>query len=68
MKVNAIEVTCEDCYFRRASLCALTLEEPCPIFRHHARGALAPAQPPRLSPPPLDEVVKRGLVAQVAAA
>jgi hypothetical protein len=68
MKLNGIEVTCEDCYFRQASLCALRVDEPCPIFRHSARGALVPAQPPRLSPRPLDEVVKGRLVAQVAAA
>ena len=35
-------VTCEDCYFRRAGLCALPLAEPCPTFRLHSRGSLAP--------------------------
>ena len=26
-------ITCDDCYFRRAGLCALVLAEPCPTFR-----------------------------------
>jgi len=46
------EVTCEDCYFRRASLCALLLERPCPTFRHHAGGVLVPPrQPPLIARP-----------------
>src|SRR5437764_466881 len=39
--------SCEDCYFRRAGLCALVLEAPCPTFRAHTRGALSP---PRQAP------------------
>jgi len=39
--------SCEDCYFRRAGLCALSLEAPCPTFRVHNRG-LAPPRQPRL--------------------
>jgi hypothetical protein len=38
------KVTCADCYFRRAGLCALPTEVPCPTFRAYAGGALAPAQ------------------------
>lgn len=49
---NATKPTCEDCYFRRAGLCALVLEAPCPTFRLHSRGSLAPRQP-RLVPRPL---------------
>jgi hypothetical protein len=68
MKSNTVRTSCSDCYFRHASLCALLLDEPCPTFRHHTRGALAPPQPLRLSPRPLDEVVQPRLVAQTAAA
>ena len=27
------DVSCNDCYFRRAGLCALPGDEPCPTFR-----------------------------------
>lgn len=56
-------VTCSDCYFRRAGLCALPGEAACPTFRAFTRGALAPPRQPRLVPRPLRE-----LVAQHAAA
>jgi hypothetical protein len=68
MDDNHSRVTCSDCYFRHAALCALRLEQTCPTFRHHALGALAPAQPQRLTPRPLDEVVRPRLVVQPAAA
>jgi hypothetical protein len=42
------EATCSDCYFRRAGLCALAGETPCPTFRAATRGALAPPPQPRL--------------------
>jgi hypothetical protein len=42
------EPTCEDCYFRRAGLCALVLETPCPTFRAATRGNLVPPRQPRL--------------------
>lgn len=45
--------TCEDCYFRRAGLCALVLESACPTFRAHTRGALAPPQQAPLIARPL---------------
>jgi hypothetical protein len=45
-------VTCADCYFRRAGLCALILERPCPTFRAHVNGSLAPPPQPRLVPQP----------------
>jgi hypothetical protein len=65
---KAIRVSCEDCYFRRAALCALQLDEPCPTFRHHTRGELAPPRQPRLVPRSLDRVGEHRLVAQHAAA
>ena len=39
------QVTCADCYFRRAGLCALRTDVPCPTFRGYAQGALAPSLP-----------------------
>jgi hypothetical protein len=47
------EVTCQDCYFQKAGLCALVLERPCPTFRLAERGALAPPRQPQLVPRPL---------------
>ncbi len=39
------KITCEDCYFRRNLLCALSLEEPCTTFRpDHPDGLRPPAQ------------------------
>jgi hypothetical protein len=37
MSDEQMKVTCEQCYFRRAGLCALPGNTPCPTFR--------PAQP-----------------------
>jgi hypothetical protein len=38
-------VTCSDCYFRKCSLCALDLAEPCPTFRPVLKGTMiAPPQ------------------------
>ena len=47
------EASCNDCYFRRAGLCALSLERTCPTFRVATRGSLTPPLQPRLVPPPL---------------
>jgi hypothetical protein len=44
------EVTCKDCYFRRAGLCALPGDTPCPTFRAVSRGSLTPPHQPRLVP------------------
>jgi hypothetical protein len=44
------EATCNDCYFRRAGLCALPGETTCPTFRVDAVGKLAPPPQPRLVP------------------
>ena len=46
------EVTCNDCYFRRAALCALPTDAPCPTFRLAIRGELAPPKQPALVPLP----------------
>jgi hypothetical protein len=43
-------VTCNDCYFRRAALCALAGDTACPTFRAVSRGSLTPPQQPRLVP------------------
>jgi hypothetical protein len=42
--------TCNECYFRRASLCALPGETICPTFRVDAIGKLAPPPQPQLVP------------------
>jgi hypothetical protein len=44
------DLTCEDCYFRRESLCALLLAAPCPTFRPAVKGRLLPPIQPRLVP------------------
>jgi hypothetical protein len=46
-------VTCEDCYFRRAGLCALQVDAVCPTFRLHSRGTMVTPRQPRLVPRPL---------------
>ncbi|MEA2390902.1 MAG: hypothetical protein QOK31_1011 [Solirubrobacteraceae bacterium] len=39
------KVTCEDCFFRKNTLCALTVAEPCPTFRpYHPDGLMPPRQ------------------------
>jgi hypothetical protein len=50
------KATCNDCYFRRAGLCALSPDSPCPTFRAERRGSLMPPQQPRLVPRPLGAV------------
>lgn len=67
MKDYSTRVYCRDCYFRKAELCALRLEEACPTFRPHTSGALAAtARSVRLAPRPLADVVQAQL--KVAAA
>jgi hypothetical protein len=53
-------VTCNDCYFRNAGLCALPGNEVCPTFRLARAGSLEPPRQPVLVP--------RGLVPAHAAA
>jgi hypothetical protein len=43
-------VTCDDCYFRRAGLCALSPDVPCPTFRSATQGAITPPPEPKLLP------------------
>jgi hypothetical protein len=50
------QLTCSDCYFNRAGLCALTMEAPCPTFRLESRGSLAPPRQPRLVPKALGQL------------
>jgi hypothetical protein len=50
---KAKNLSCDDCYFRRAGLCALIVDTPCPTFRLHSRGALVPPRQPRRVPRPL---------------
>jgi len=45
---KGIKATCDDCYFRRAGLCALSPEVPCPTFRAETRGSLMRPQQPQL--------------------
>jgi len=47
------DVSCADCYFHKAGLCALLLESPCPTFRSTVRGMLVPPLQPQLVPRPL---------------
>ena len=45
-----IYVTCNDCYFRTAGLCALPGNEVCPTFRTVRAGLLEPPRQPQLLP------------------
>ena len=51
-----LKTTCDDCYFRRAGLCALPGETICPTFRAHSVGRLSPPPQPRLVPRTLAQV------------
>lgn len=46
-------VTCNDCYFRKTSLCALDLAEPCPTFRPALKGEMVAPRQARLVEPTL---------------
>ena len=58
-----VEVTCDDCFFRKAGLCALPLESPCPTFRHAERGLLTPPRQPRLVPRPVSAFAREVVAA-----
>ena len=45
--------SCADCYFRRAGLCAIAGDSPCPTFRAADAGKLEPPRQPRLVLRPL---------------
>jgi len=47
---KSIKPTCDDCYFRRAGLCALAGNDTCPTFRAAQRGSLVPPRQPVLVP------------------
>jgi len=50
MMSKRTDSTCSDCYFRRAGLCALPGDTPCPTFRLAQAGSLEPPRQPRLVP------------------
>ena len=54
MSQKARCVTCNDCFFRKTSLCALDLSEPCPTFRPAVRGRMVAPRQPRLVEAPVD--------------
>lgn len=56
MAKNRTQPTCDDCYFRRKGLCALTGNVLCPTFRAATVGTLAPPRQPRLVPRTLEPV------------
>jgi hypothetical protein len=58
-----IEVTCDDCFFRKAGLCALLLESPCPTFRHAERGLLVPPAQPQLVSRPVSAFAREAAAA-----
>jgi hypothetical protein len=44
--------TCDDCFFRKAELCALAGSTPCPTFRPTRKGTLVrPLQAPLVARP-----------------
>jgi hypothetical protein len=49
--------TCNDCYFRQMTLCALQLDAPCPTFRLQEHGTLAAPRQAPLVPRVFDPVV-----------
>ena len=53
------KATCDDCYFRRAGLCAHSPETPCPTFGAETRGALMRPRQPQLVPRSLAEIAGR---------
>ncbi|MBD0330794.1 MAG: hypothetical protein ICV64_11920 [Thermoleophilia bacterium] len=49
---DASQASCNDCYFRRAGLCALPGDTVCPTFRAYRRGVMArPHQAPLVERP-----------------
>ena len=58
--------TCQDCYFRRNGLCALSPERPCPTFRAAGRTLQPPQQPPLVARPVPLSVTAAGAVPAIA--
>jgi hypothetical protein len=56
MAKQRTQPTCDDCYFRRKGLCALTGNVLCPTFRAATVGTLTPPRQPRLVPRTLEPV------------
>jgi hypothetical protein len=56
MAKTRTQLTCDDCFFRRSGLCALTGNVPCPTFRQAKGGILTPPLQPRLVPRTLTAV------------
>jgi hypothetical protein len=45
MAKGRAKLSCDECFFRKNSLCALTESEPCPTFRpFHPEGLRPPRQ------------------------
>ena len=42
---NKIDVTCSNCYFHGAGLCALRCDEACPTFRYNIQASPSPPLP-----------------------
>ena len=57
------EITCDDCFFRRAELCAIPGNKPCPTFRACKGAELAPPPQPRLIPRPQPVLQTAGVAA-----
>jgi hypothetical protein len=57
------DLSCNDCYFRGAGLCALPGNTPCPTFRANSMGSLAPPRQPRLVPRPLGTLTPQHVAA-----
>ena len=45
---EVLQATCDDCFFRKAELCALAGNKVCPTFRPVAEAAAAPPLSTRL--------------------
>ena len=43
-RTQAKKVSCDECFFRCNTLCALELAEPCPTFRPDSPDGLRPPQ------------------------
>ncbi|WP_372788337.1 hypothetical protein [Paraconexibacter sp.] len=43
-RTRAKKVSCEDCFFRKNMLCALSCEQPCATFRPDSPEGLRPPQ------------------------
>jgi hypothetical protein len=43
-RTTAVKVSCEDCFFQRNALCALSQEAPCATFRPDHPDGLRPPQ------------------------